>query len=136
MGLFDSLIKGAIGGAMGGGAKEILIEHVLGMISNEKTGGLAGLTKEFTKKGLGDVVNSWIGTGQNMPISADQVAGVLGSSKIKSLAEKAGVSPEEISGGLAHLFPEIIDSLTPNGSVPDSDTLSKGLGSIRKLIGL
>jgi uncharacterized protein YidB (DUF937 family) len=136
MGLFDSLIKGVIGGAMGGGAKEVLIQHVLGMISNEKSGGLEGLTKEFTKKGLGETVNSWIGTGQNLPISPDQVASVLGQSKIKSLAEKAGVSPDEISGGLAHLFPEIIDSLTPNGSIPDNDTLSKGLGSLKKLIGL
>jgi uncharacterized protein YidB (DUF937 family) len=136
MGLFDSLLKGVIGGALGGGAKEILIENVLGMISNEKTGGLQGLAEQFKKKGLGDVVGSWIGTGQNLPISPDQVAGVLGSSKIKSIAEKAGVSPEEISGGLAHLFPEIIDSLTPNGSVPDNDTLAQGLGSIKKLFGL
>lgn len=135
MGLFDSVLKNVIGGAVGGGVKNILLQEAISMIANQQAGGLAGLLKQFTGQGLGDAVASWVGTGKNMPISADQLMSVLGQKKINQLAQKAGASPDDVAGGLANLLPEIVDSLTPDGKIPDNNGLEQGLGALKKLMG-
>jgi len=77
--------------------------------------------------GLAHVVNSWISRGQNLPISAEQIQSVLGSEQIKSLAGKLGLSTDQVSSQLAGLLPQVIDKLTPNGTLPQGDLLSKGM---------
>ncbi len=127
MGLFEEL-KSMV---FGGGDKNKLFESIMGLINDPQTGGLSGLAQTFKDKGLGDVVSSWISTGENLPVSADQIKQVLGSDQIQQISEKAGVSKEEASKGLAGLLPEIIDKLTPDGKVPDSDMLAKGLDMLK-----
>ncbi len=85
---------------------------------NNQPGGVAGLLQQFHDKGLGGLVTSWVGTGENLPISADQIQHVLGSEQVKELAAKAGISPEAASSHLAQILPMLIDRLTPNGQVP------------------
>jgi len=94
---------------------------IMQMINNQP-GGLSGVVQQFHDKGLGSLVSSWVGTGQNLPISADQLQHVLGSEQVKELAAKAGVSPDVASSHLAELLPMLIDRLTPNGQVPQAST--------------
>ena len=94
---------------------------IMQMINNQP-GGLSGVVQQFHDKGLGSLVSSWVGTGQNLPISADQLQHVLGSEQVKELAAKAGVSPDVASSHLAQLLPMLIDRLTPNGQVPQAST--------------
>lgn len=87
------------------------------MIHNQP-GGLQGLVQSFHDKGLGEIASSWVGMGENLPVSADQVHQVLGSERVNDLAIKAGISPDVAGGAIAQLLPGIVDRLTPNGSCP------------------
>ena len=136
MGLFDELAGGLAGKFFGGGDKNKLLESIMGLINNPQIGGLSGLAQIFKDKGLGDAISSWISTGKNLPISADQIKHALGADRIQQISTNAGVSQEEASKGLAGLLPEIIDKLTPEGKVPESDMLAQGLNMLKsKLFG-
>jgi uncharacterized protein YidB (DUF937 family) len=90
----------------------------------------------FQDKGLGDTMSSWISTGKNLPVSADQIKQAFGSNQIQQISEHVGVSQKETSTGLAGLLPEIIDKLTPDGKLPESDMLAQGLNMLKgKLFG-
>ena len=124
-------------GSMMSGSSNPLVSSVMQMINNQP-GGLSGLVQQFHDKGLGGLVSSWVSTGQNLPISADQLQHVLGSDQVKELAAKAGISPETASSHLSQLLPMLIDKLTPNGQVPDasnstSSMLEAGLDMLKGL---
>ncbi|MHB1666773.1 MAG: YidB family protein [Thiomonas sp.] len=76
-------------------------------------------------------MRSWIGTGQNQPVSADQIHQVLGSDTVKELAAKAGIDPTQAASGLSELLPQLVDKLTPGGQIPEGDLLSQGLGRLK-----
>jgi uncharacterized protein YidB (DUF937 family) len=107
MGLLDGLLGGAVGAEM--------VTVVNGLI--EKHGGLQGIVAQMEQQGLGGTVRSWVGTGANQPISADQVHQAFGSDTIKELAAKIGLSPDVLAGKLSQLLPQAIDKLTPTGVV-------------------
>ncbi len=131
MGLLDQLGQAAAG-MMGGGKDHPVMQALVGLLGqNSSLGGLAGLVQAFQKNGLGEIVNSWVSTGKNLPISADQIRQGLGGDLLKQVAGKAGVSPEVAGGQLADLLPGLIDKLTPDGKLPDSKLLEQGL----KLLG-
>jgi len=132
MGLLDEVIKGVAGKVLGGGGQNPLMDIVLGLVTNPQTGGLQGLIQKFKEKGLGDAVSSWISTGENQSVSGDQIQHALGGNLIQQIAEQLGSSKTEISGGLSDLLPQIIDKLTPNGTLPDGDSLQQGLNSLKK----
>lgn len=88
-------------------------------------GGLAGLVKKFTDKGLGDIAASWVGKGPNLPITGDQVRSVFGDDVIKQLAAKAGIAPEAVVVQVAALLPGIVDQLTPDGVIPEESVKPK-----------
>src|SRR6266481_1913304 len=96
-----------------------LASSVMQMI-NSQPGGLSGLLQQFHDKGLGGLVSSWVSTGQNLPISADQIQHVLGSEQVKELAARAGISPDSVSSHLSQLLPMLIDHLTPGGQIPQA----------------
>ncbi len=132
MGLFDELAGKATGLFGGGGSEQSgLMQGVLEMLGSSESGGLSGLVNTFKEKGLGDVVSSWVGTGQNLPINAEQIQQVLGGDAIQQLAAKAGLSTDEVSSKLAEHLPGIVDHLTPDGSVPEGGLLAQGLGFLR-----
>jgi len=130
MGLLDNLL-GKVTGQCGGGAEAQLLNAVTGMLGNQSSGGLAGLVDQFTKSGLGDVVSSWVGTGKNLPISAEQITKVLGSAQLGDLAKQAGLTPEKASSMLASVLPGLVDSLTPKGNVPNGDLLQQALSMFK-----
>jgi len=107
-----------------------MLEIITGLLKSSESGGIQGLAQTFDEKGLGDIMSSWIGKGENLPISPEQILQVLGSGQVQQIAEKLGVSPGEASNGLAEMLPRIVDKLTPEGSLPTQDLLHKGLGMI------
>ena len=131
MGLLDSVVGALSGGQSEGGNP--LLNIVMQLINNPQTGGLSGLVQSFQQGGLGDVVNSWVSTGQNLPISAEQVKSVLGGGALQNIAAQLGVSPDQASGSLADLLPQMVDKLTPNGQVPEGgDLLAQGMDLLKK----
>jgi len=87
-------------------------------------GGLGGLLDKLQKGGLGDVANSWVGSGQNKPVSPGQLGPALGPDVIKTLAQRSGLSEEEITKQLSQVLPGIVDKLTPQGRLPTLAELS------------
>ena len=131
MGLLDSVV-GALGSGGGVGRQIDLLAAVTSLIGHNG-GGLASLVAKFQEGGLGDVVGSWVSTGQNLPVSADQLSGVLGNDTIASLAQQLGLSHGDTAGQLSQLLPQVIDKLTPHGQMPSSG--QGGLGDLGGLLG-
>ena len=110
MGMFDGLLGGIVGAGM--------VTAVNGII--EKHGGLQGVMNEFERNGLGPTVKSWVGTGPNQPISADQVQQALGPDLLQQLSAKSGLSVQELTQKLSHVLPQAVDRLTPDGKIPSA----------------
>jgi uncharacterized protein YidB (DUF937 family) len=87
--------------------------------------GLGGLLKKLEQGGLGNATNSWVGSGQNQPVSPGQLGSALGPSIIKMLAQKSGLPEEELTKQLSQVLPGLVDKLTPNGRVPTAAELSQ-----------
>ena len=140
MGLLDSVLGQVLGGAQAqpqtggigslggpGGLGDLgSIAGALGglLADNGSQGGLGGLVSKFEQAGMGDVIGSWIGTGQNAPISGGQLQDVLGSDVVSGIAQKLGMNSATVLPMLATLLPALIDHLTPKGQVP-----AEGLGN-------
>ena len=139
MGLLDSVLGALSGGQSGQGPGDqgALLQAALGLLVNDgQGGGLSGLVTKFQQGGLGDVVGSWVGSGQNMPISADQLQQVLGSDMVSGLAAKFGLSSADVGAQLSQLLPQVVDKLTPNGELPDASAAGlSGLGDLGALLG-
>ncbi len=88
-------------------------------------GGLGGLVDKLQKGGLGNAINSWIGHGQNQPVSPGQLGSALGPDIIKTLAQRSGLSEEEITKQLSQILPGVVDKLTPQGRLPTAAELSQ-----------
>lgn len=124
MSLFDQL-----GGLLGGQSND-MTGAVAGLL--EQHGGLSGLLEKFNSGGMGDLVSSWVGSGSNLPVSAEQIQQVLGSEQVSALAQKFGLDPQQLSQGLADYLPQAVDKLTPDGQLPQGgDLLSQGLGMLQ-----
>ncbi len=125
-------LAGMLGGLGGAGGLAALLPIVAGMLANDgKSGGLGGLMEKFNQAGMGDVAKSWVGTGENAPISGDQLGQVLGGDMMDDLASKLGMSQGDAAGSLAQMLPGLIDKLTPNGQAP-----AGGLGNSGDLMGM
>ena len=148
MGLLDSLLGSVLGG---GGAQSsgqaALINAVVQMVLNKggsagAGSGLGGLIGALTQGGLGQVASSWVGTGQNQPVSADQITQALGNNSsgasgaggvgsiLAQLAQQAGMSHGDAASSLSQILPGLVDKLTPNGQVPQQSSLEEMLGSL------
>jgi uncharacterized protein YidB (DUF937 family) len=103
----DDLLKGGLGGLLGGGATG-------GVLS----GGLNDLLKQFQQNGKGDVAESWIGPGANKAISPNDLATALGADRINTLAGFSGMSRDDLLNGLSQRLPDVVDQLTPDGRLP------------------
>jgi uncharacterized protein YidB (DUF937 family) len=119
MGLLDDVEGKALQSMAGSNP---CIAGVMDMINNHP-GGISGLLQQFHDQGLGGIASSWVGTGVNQSISAEQIQSVLQNEHIQAFAAKAGVSPEQASSMISQYLPMIIDKLTPNGQVPQQSNL-------------
>ena len=111
-----------------------LARELLAMLApTGMSGGLANLVNICHKRGLGEVVNSWISTGQNLPITGDQVRSVLGSSELQSLAARAGIDPQAAMTACAQILPLLVDKATPDGRIPSTGDLLRTIsGSFKR----
>lgn len=119
------------GGPGGQGGQAALLQLVLGMLANNgQGGGLAGLMEKFQSAGLGEQVNSWVGTGQNLPVSPEQLGSVFGQDQMSQMAEKMGLSTGDLGAQLSQMLPQAVDQFTPGGQAPQG-----GLGDLGDLLG-
>jgi uncharacterized protein YidB (DUF937 family) len=135
MSLFDQLSKQVLSSLAGSGGQstDSLVSGVLKMLLDKEgqSDGLGALLQSFQQKGLGDLVSSWIGTGENFPISAEQIGQGFGQEQLKQFAESTGLSTETASSRLAEILPMIVDKLTPDGKIPESGLLAQGLNFLK-----
>lgn len=147
MGLLDSVLGSVLGGGQaaqpgqGGGLGGLLgmlmnnpqlLQVAASLLGNDgQHGGLGGLAGKFQQAGLGDVMASWVGSGENQPISGQQIGDVLGQDALSGLARQLGVNESDAAGQLAGFLPGLIDHLTPAGQAPQG-----GLGNAGDLLGM
>jgi uncharacterized protein YidB (DUF937 family) len=133
MSLFETLVKA------GSGAVELLrtrdssASGILVVVQGlaQDHGGLSGLLAKFNEAGLAEQVQSWIGTGSNLPISAQHVLEVLGQERVAQLAQQLGIDPQQAANQLAQHLPQIVDHLSPNGQLPANDLIAATLRSLQ-----
>jgi uncharacterized protein YidB (DUF937 family) len=129
MGLFDNIAGAVLGKMMGD--KGAMAQAALEMF--HQYGGLEGVLEKFNQAGLGNLVASWVGKGENMPISPNQITEVLGGTTIADMAAKFGLTPEMLSAQIAEHLPNVVDKMTPDGKVEanSGDLLSTVLGMLK-----
>ena len=127
MSLLDS-VKGLLGTSDSGYGR--LAGMAIDLLQNNQHGGLEGLLAQLQQSGLGDQVKSWIGTGQNLPIGQGDIERVLGSDKLREMAQQAGISSGAVAGGLASILPELVDKLSPNGTLPQGDLMAQAISML------
>src|SRR5271166_471048 len=119
MGILDSLenspaFRSALS-QIGAAVLPVVLSEVLG---NGSQGGLSAIVAKLQQAGLGDQVKSWIGNGQNLPITAEQLQQVLGSDTVRQLAAKYNIPVDQITQVLAHQLPLAVDHASPDGKLP------------------
>ena len=106
------VLKGGLGGLLAGGAAGSVL-----------SGGLGDLMKQLQEGGLGDAANSWVGKGQNKPVSPGDLSNALGADQIRAIAAQAGLPVDDLLKGLSQYLPDVVDHLTPDGRLPDASEL-------------
>ena len=130
MGLFDQLLGGVVGDFGSPQQKGSLMDLATNVIQSQP-GGLSGLLNQFRTAGMGQEADSWVSTGQNMPVSGSQVSSALGAGNVQSMAQKLGLPPGAMAGALAALLPIVIDQLTPKGHVEQGGDMTGMLASLK-----
>jgi uncharacterized protein YidB (DUF937 family) len=128
---------GGLGGMPGTGAGPAQGGNPLLMILLQllqQNGGIGGLMGRMQQAGMGDQVQSWIGTGENQPIAPDALSQIFGQGQLGQIAQQLGMSQQETAGGLAQMLPELVNEMTPQGQIPanDNDLVSQVLASLQK----
>ncbi len=127
MGFLDDLARKVASAVMGSQEESRgLAQALTGLLTSSETGGVRGLVEAFEQKGLGNIISTWVGTGENAPVTPDQVEEGLGGDTVRQLAEKAGLSVEEAKTKLSELLPTLVDRFTPEGCIPEGSLLDKG----------
>jgi uncharacterized protein YidB (DUF937 family) len=119
MGILDSLENSPALKGMLGQLEAAVVPVVLGeVLGNGGQGGLSAIVAKLQQSGFGDQVKSWIGNGQNLPITAEQLQAVLGSDTVKQLAARFNIPVDQLGPVLAHLLPTAVDHASPAGKLP------------------
>lgn len=139
MGFLDGLLGNVLGmarsdtttGAGTGAGSGMLVAAALQLL--QQNGGLEGLLGRLRQSGLGAQADSWVSTGQNLPVDADAICNALGNGPIGEIAQRLGVSNRDLAGGLANVLPGLVDRMTPHGTVPAeaNDVISKALANLQ-----
>jgi len=145
MGLLDGLLGQVMGGMMGGAQTPTGTQPPIGTQGQnpllaialqvlQQNGGLQGVLSKLQQAGYGAQAQSWIGTGQNMPIDPAALSQVFGHGQLGQIAQQLGISNEDASSGLAHMLPQVMDQMTPQGQIPDnqSDLVSQALAMLQQ----
>jgi uncharacterized protein YidB (DUF937 family) len=128
MGLLDSILSAVSGKGDTSGKAAPLIGILSGLLT--QCGGLQGLAGKFSQSGQGDAFSSWVGLGENRPVSSNQIQEALGSDQIRAIAARMGVDPAMASNFLAEYLPKIVDKLTPAGKIDPAADHQQGLAAL------
>lgn len=134
MGLLDSLLS-ELAGQGGGGQMQQgspLLQIAMQLLAS--SGGLSGLAQQFQQAGLGPQMGSWVSTGQNLPISAEQLLQALGQGQVQQMAANSGMDVGQLSGGLSDLLPQLVDRLTPQGQIPATGGIDDALAELSRMM--
>jgi uncharacterized protein YidB (DUF937 family) len=123
------------GSGAGGGIADVLGQVLGGSSGRGSAGGLGGLLEQLQRNGFGEQADSWVSRGANKPISPDAMRQVFGHEGLEQISQQAGISPEEASRGLSALLPEVVDRMTPDGTVPDADALARSVDDFVRRLG-
>ena len=154
MGLLDGILSNVAGSVLSGGQSQqggnpldVLVSSLgagsqtrgndlLGAVMSivQQNGGLPGIVNMLRNNGLGQQADSWVGTGANAGVSAEQMTQVFGGSGLGNLASQLGTSPGQAGSILSQILPELVNQLTPNGQIPEnhSDLIEQGLSMLRR----
>ncbi len=114
---------GVLSSLLGGGGQQSPMGGQAGM-GGMGGGGVGGLVSMFEQAGLGHIAQSWVGNGQNQPVSPDQLQSVFGQDRVQSMASQAGMQPQDFLSQLSQHLPNAVNGMTPNGQVPNEGTVS------------
>jgi uncharacterized protein YidB (DUF937 family) len=119
--------QGSAGSALGGSAIMMLVLQLL-----QQNGGIGGLLSRMQQAGYGGQAQSWVGTGQNQPIPPDAMSQIFGG-QLGQIAQQLGMSHEEAASSVAQALPDVVDRMTPQGSVPpaDNDIVAQALAMLQ-----
>jgi uncharacterized protein YidB (DUF937 family) len=130
MSFLDNVL-GAVKDLEGDAHQGPLMGHVLELLSGGNPGGLTGLVQKFRDNGMDDLVSSWIATGANLSVAPEKIQQVLGAPLVQQLAAKSGIAPADVLTQLAQILPQVINHLTPNGSLPAAGMVEQGIGLLK-----
>jgi uncharacterized protein YidB (DUF937 family) len=128
MGLLDSILGAASGQSGATGEANPLMGIVSGLLA--QSGGLQGLASKFAQSGQGNAFQSWVGMGENQPVSSGQIQNAIGSEQVSAIASRMGVDPAVASNFLAEYLPKIVDKLTPQGKIDPNADHQQGLAAL------
>jgi len=128
MGYLDDMM-GKLGGKDG---KDGGVASVQKLFSS--SGGLHGLMTKLEQSGCSQQVQSWIGKGDNKPVSGPQIQKAMDPGQINAMAKQSGMTPEETCDQVAHALPDMVDHATPEGKMPKQDPFAKGMDSVKQLL--
>ena len=128
MGLLDSILAAASGKTGATGEANPLMGIISGLLA--QSGGLQGLANKFSQSGQGNAFQSWVGMGENQPVSSGQIQNALGSEQVNAMASRMGVDPAMASNFLAEYLPKIVDKLTPAGKIDPGADHQQGLAAL------
>lgn len=137
MGLLDSMLK-SLGDSGGVGAllrdNPQIVDAAKSFLGSDSSvgpsGGLNDILSQLQSSGLGDAVTSWLSSGENKAVSASEVQSALGDTDLSQFASKAGIDLGQAAGVLAGMLPQLVDQMSPEGSMPDSGGLNQLLGGL------
>ena len=133
MGAFDSVVSRLTAGKEDlAGAPKKLVEGAIELIESQK-GGLQAMVDKLSASGLDEKVKSWVSTGANLPVTADEIKKALSPQELDMLALKTKLSVEEVTSHLAAALPHIVDKLTPDGKILPGTLADKAQGFLGKL---
>ena len=130
MSLLDNVISAATSAMSGSGEQGKAVELVTQLVQ-QNGGNVGDLLSKLQQGGLGDALQSWIGTGSNASVDASQIQNALGSN-LSEAAAKVGLDTSSAGNLLAQYLPNIINAITPNGNAADADGF--GLDDIARIV--
>lgn len=139
MALLDVVLGNVLGAGLGkpGGSDAWhaeLVQGLVGMLTSGSGGGLTALLGHLQRGGLGEAVGSWVSTGDNQPVTGQQLEAALPADVLANLAATAGIDPAQVSHGLAQVLPAIVDQLSPSGALPSEGGLQSALGGLSRML--
>jgi uncharacterized protein YidB (DUF937 family) len=124
MGLMDTLT-----GLLKSSGMQDNVSKAIGSMAQDGSFSLEKFKARADQAGLGHIVDSWIGKGENKPITAEQVKQTADPANLERIADEAGVSVDEAATQISKALPDVVDKLTPEGKLPSEATARSGIGA-------